>query len=202
MIKRASMHAAAGERVDFTPEQGLIGGCAKDERSITAEWGPVDPLIDGVKVKEIRNVPKENGFLTEIFRADWALGEDAVKQVFQVVLSPGGTSAWHAHQFTTDRFFVSCGLVKLVLFDARSGSPTHGLINELRLGIIRPRLIVVPPGVWHGVENIANESSCLINLVTRAYTYEDPDHWRLPPDTPKIPYSFSRTKPHDLEGSL
>jgi len=32
--------------------------------------------------------------------------------------------------------------------------------------------------------------SILVNLVDAAYSYDDPDHWRLPPDTPEIPYSL------------
>ncbi|MGH9901494.1 MAG: dTDP-4-dehydrorhamnose 3,5-epimerase family protein [Pyrinomonadaceae bacterium] len=182
--------------IDFTPEQGLIEGAAKDGHSITADWEPLRELIDGVKVREVKNVPKDNGFLTEIFRADWALDEGEVEQVFQVVLSLGGVSAWHAHQFTTDRLFASHGLIKVVLFDARSHSPTYNRVNEFRIGSVRPTLIVVPPGVWHGVQNLSEGPSLLLNLVNRAYAYEDPDHWRLPPDTPKIPYSFIQPTPN------
>ena len=182
--------AAAGE-LGFTPEQGMIEGSAKDPRSITSDWTPLQELIDGVKLREVRNVPKENGLLTEVFRADWALDAGGVGQVFQVVLAPGGLSAWHAHQFTTDRLFASHGLVKVVLFDARTRSPTHGRLNEFRVGLLRPTLIVVPPGVWHGVQNISREPGCLLNMPDRAYSYDDPDHWRLPPDSPEIPYSFA-----------
>ena len=186
------MKAFVEEQIAFTPEQGLIEGCAKDERSITSDWEPLRELIEGVKLKDVKNVPKENGLLTEIFRADWALDEGAISQVFQVNLFPGAISAWHVHQFSIDRLFVSSGLMKVVLYDARTGSQTYRLINEFRVGLMRPTLIVIPPGVWHGVENISTEPSCLINLVDRAYAYEDPDHWRLPSDSPRIPYSFSR----------
>jgi dTDP-4-dehydrorhamnose 3,5-epimerase len=186
------MKAFADKETDFTPEQGLIEGCTKDERSIASDWEPLRELIEGVKVKEMKNVPKENGFLTEIFRADWALDAGEVKQVFQVNLLPGSISAWHAHQFATDRLFASQGLLKVVLFDARANSPTHKLINEFRLSLARPTLIIVPPGVWHGVQNISTEQSYLINLVDRAYAYDDPDHWRLPFDTQQIPYSFTK----------
>jgi dTDP-4-dehydrorhamnose 3,5-epimerase len=31
----------------------------------------------------------------------------------------------------------------------------------------------------------------VLNLVDRPYRYEDPDRWRLPPDTPEIPYRFT-----------
>ena len=105
-------------------------------------------------------------------------------------LAPGEVSAWHAHQTTRDRLFVSQGMLKIVLFDARKGSPTFGRLNELRFGTVRPALVTIPPGVWHGVQNLSGEPSCLLNLVDRAYQYEDPDHRRLPPRTAKIPYRF------------
>jgi dTDP-4-dehydrorhamnose 3,5-epimerase len=30
----------------------------------------------------------------------------------------------------------------------------------------------------------------VINIVDRAYDYHDPDHWRVPDDSPHIPFSF------------
>jgi dTDP-4-dehydrorhamnose 3,5-epimerase len=32
--------------------------------------------------------------------------------------------------------------------------------------------------------------SLILNAVDRSYSYENPDHWRLPPDTPHIPLSL------------
>lgn len=177
---------------NFTAEQGRIDGDRKDQQSITADWELLQPLIDQVQVKAIRNVVKENGVLTEVYRRDWMLDDGGVEQVFQSLLFPGGISAWHAHQLTTDRLFANHGVLKVVLYDARQSSPTYGLINEFRCGSVRPTLLVVPPGVWHGVQNISHEPAFLLNVVDRAYTYEDPDHWRLPWDTEKIPYSFSQ----------
>ena len=58
------MKAFVDGKIAFTPEQGLIKGCTKDQRSIASDWEPLRELIDGVKVKEIKNVPKENGYLT------------------------------------------------------------------------------------------------------------------------------------------
>lgn len=168
----------------------MIEGAAKDRQSITSDWVPLQPLIDGVRVREVRNVPKENGVLVEVFRREWALGDGVVDQVFQVTLFPGAISAWHAHEMTTDRLFVNQGQMKLVLYDARPGSPTHGLVNEFRFGSFRPALVVVPPGVWHGIQNLSNEVSSMLSMVDRAYRYEDPDHWRLPPSSPQIPYTF------------
>jgi dTDP-4-dehydrorhamnose 3,5-epimerase len=167
-------------------------GATKARQTITADWQfTTQQLIAGVAVKEVKNVPTGYGFLTEIFREEWGLDSLPVGQVFQAVLRPGGISAWHAHECTTDRLFVNTGLVHIVLYDGREFSPTCGTINEFRLGSLRPALIVVPPKVWHGIHNISDETSSTLNLVDRAYRYEDPDHWRLPPDSPQIPYRFS-----------
>lgn len=167
----------------------LLDGATKDRQTINARWTPAAmQLIDGVSLREVLHVPKSNGFLTEIYRREWIGGDAAIEQVFQVVLEPGAISAWHAHAETTDRIFISHGLVHLVLYDAREDSPTRGLVNELRIGTIRPALVVVPPRVWHGLRNLAATMSIVLNLVDRAYDYEDPDHWRLPADTPEIPF--------------
>ena len=174
----------------FGAAEGHIAGSVKDRQSITSDWEFLQPRIDGVQVREVKHVPKSNGYLTEVFRSDWGLDARGVDQVFQNVLLPGGISGWHVHRFTTDRIFVTHGLMKLVLYDARTESPTYGQIDELNLGALRPALVVVPPGVWHAVENVSHEAAALLNLVDAAYRYEDPDHWRLPIDTPEVPYSF------------
>jgi dTDP-4-dehydrorhamnose 3,5-epimerase len=175
---------------DFTPEQGNISGSSKDSHNISANWEKIQSFIDGVIVKHVANVPKDNGLLTEIFRQDWFSSPVAIDQIFQAVLNPGEISGWHSHQHTVDRLFVSSGLIKTVLFDARTTSPTYGAINEFRSGTAAPTLIIVPSGVWHAVQNISPVPSILINFTDKAYQYNDPDHWRLPIDTDKIPYSF------------
>ena len=163
----------------------------KDKQSITADWLPVtSDFISGVRIKEVKNVLKNNGFLTEVYRSEWNLDDLAVGHIFQVTLNPGGLSAWHSHAFTTDRLFVNHGTIRVVLYDGREDSPTYGKINEFRTGINRPMLIVVPPKVWHGVYNYGNTEASLLNIVDLAYDYENPDHWRLPSESVEIPYRF------------
>jgi dTDP-4-dehydrorhamnose 3,5-epimerase len=172
-------------------DEWRLAGAGKDSQTITARWTPSDlGLIAGVTIREVLNVPKSNGYLTEIFRREWAEGGGEADQVFQVVLDPGAISAWHAHARTTDRLFVSYGRARIVLYDAREESPTRGVVNELRFGTIRPALIQVPARVWHGVQNVSDGPSILLNIVDRAYDYEDPDHWRVPADSPEIPFRF------------
>jgi dTDP-4-dehydrorhamnose 3,5-epimerase len=171
-------------------ESWLLEGAVKDVQTITARWTPAaQTLIDGVDVHEVLNIPKGNGYLTEVFRREWVRTPE-VDQVFQVVLEPAAISAWHTHANTTDRIFVSYGIVRIVLYDAREHSPTRGTVNEFRFGTIRPALLSIPPRVWHGVQNISAAPAIVLNLVDRAYAYDDPDHWRIPHDSAEIPFAW------------
>jgi dTDP-4-dehydrorhamnose 3,5-epimerase len=166
-------------------------GAQQDRQSVTSDWNSLQDAIEGVRVREMKNVLKSGGdVLCEVFRRDWMLDDGDVDQVFQSVMNPGSISAWHVHRLTIDRLFASHGVLQIVLFDARENSPSRGRINEFRLGALRPALLIIPPGVFHGVQNISNQPAVLLNLVDNAYQYEDPDHWRLPMDTDKIPYRF------------
>lgn len=171
-----------------------LEGTKQDQQSITADWMPLRAAaIHDVVILESRWVNKANGRLTELYRRDW-LGTDAhVDQVFHVVLTPGGVSAWHVHGETVDRLFVASGQVRVVLYDARSDSPTYRQLLELLLSEYRPQLVIVPAGVWHGVENVGTDPAVIVNMPDRAYHYEAPDHWRLPPSSDQIPYTFGPT---------
>lgn len=176
---------------DFLRADGFIAGAQKDHQSITADWQLLVPVIEGVITREVKHVVKsDGGWLTEVFRNDWLVDDLGVGQVFQNSLSPGAASGWHVHHFTTDRIFVNRGTLRIGLYDAREASPTHAMTNQFTLGDHRPTLVVIPPGVWHAVANPGSDVAALLNLVDRAYSYEDPDHWRLPIDTPLIPLRF------------
>ena len=171
-------------------QEWRLPGMVKDRQTLNAQWTPVEQrLIDGVEIREVLNVPKSNGYLTEMYRLDWDLGP-LVDQIFQVVLLPGAISAWHAHATTLDRLFVSTGLIRIVLYDSRADSPTRGQLNDFRFGTVRPATVLVPPRVWHGVMNIGDTPATLMNFPDHAYNYEVPDHWRIAPDSYEIPFRF------------
>lgn len=166
-----------------------LHGAARDIQSITKDWQLVgQELIDGVVVRETANVVTGYGRLTELYRSEW--DEGPVGQVFQSALDTGQVSAWHAHGETRDRLFVTMGRMLVVLYDARVGSTTHGLLNVFRYGEHRPALISVPPRVWHGVKNIGQTPGALVNVVDHAYSYADPDHFRVPADSGEIPFDI------------
>ena len=168
----------------------MIKTARKDPQIISEDWQLLKKTIDGVHVKEVRHVPRDHGVITEVFRPEWDPTGRPVVHVYQSRLFPGAIGAWSCHTRTIDRLFVNQGRLKAVLYDGREDSPTYGMINEIHLGDDRPALVVIPIGVWHGLQNLGASDALVLNLPTEAYNYKDPDHWRLPYDTAEIPYRW------------
>jgi dTDP-4-dehydrorhamnose 3,5-epimerase len=83
--------------------------------------------------------------------------------------------------------------MKVALYDAREDSPTYRAINEFFVGEKNPVLISVPPRVYHGFKAIGTETAYFLSIPTLPYNYEEPDEYRLPPDTKEIPYDWVLT---------
>ena len=83
-------------------------------------------------------------------------------------------------------------MTKVVLYDNRESSKTHGLINEFFLGENNPILVQIPAGVFHGFKCIGETESMMLNIPTEHYVYDDPDEFRIDAHDPSIPYDWSR----------
>ena len=148
-------------------------------------------MIDGVVVKDLRMIPDERGYLMEMLRSDWPEFE-RFGQVYVTAVYPGVVKGWHYHKIQTDHFICVSGMAKVVLYDNREGSPTHGEVNEFFMGWQRPRLLKIPPGVLHGFKGIGQEMALIVNVPTELYNYEQPDEYRLPAHTDQVPYDWAR----------
>ena len=149
-------------------------------------------MIQGVKIKKCRVIPDERGRLMEILRSD----EDLFLkfgQVYMTACYPGVVKAWHMHKLQTDLVCSLSGMVKLVLYDGRKDSPTYRAVEEYFIGTHNPSLISIPPGVYHGWKCVSSEEALLLSVPNEPYNYQEPDEFRLPPDTPTIPYDWLLT---------
>jgi dTDP-4-dehydrorhamnose 3,5-epimerase len=147
--------------------------------------------IAGVKVKPLRLVPDERGWLMEILRGDDTAVFTKFGQVYVSATYPGVVKAWHLHRRQVDNFACVAGLVKLVLVDTREDSPTLGAINEFFIGTQNPMLIQVPNLVYHGWKCISVEPALVVNVPTEPYDHAEPDEYRLDPHE-TLPYDWSR----------
>jgi hypothetical protein len=97
----------------LSPSAGALPGATRDAQSITRDWQLLREPIAGVDVREVKNILKDNGCLTEVWR-------DVGASTFVLHRYSGADRAAGAsrHGMSTPRhgpFFASHGHLKIVL---------------------------------------------------------------------------------------
>ena len=147
-------------------------------------------LISDVKIKSLRLIPDERGYLMEMLRSDWP-EFDKFGQSYVTACYPGVVKAWHYHNRQWDHFVCVHGMAKVVLYDQRVDSPSKGNINEFHIGFLNPLLVKIPPLVIHGFTAEGGQPALIANFPTELYNYQQPDEHRVPYNDPSIPYDWS-----------
>lgn len=147
-------------------------------------------MIEGVVVRQLRRNVDERGWLMEVLRKDWPDVFTGFAQAYVSLNYPGVIRAWHYHKKQNDVFVCLAGMIKVPLYDARDGSPTKGKVDEHLIGDDNPAAILIPPGVYHGYKTVGTKPSLLLNLPTALYDREHPDEFRVPYDSPDVPYNW------------
>jgi dTDP-4-dehydrorhamnose 3,5-epimerase len=174
-------------------ENSIVSAAQKDAARVSADGQILQPRIHDVGCVERPAIATRNGLTAEVYRQDWPTTAPQVGQILYVSLRPSAISAWHLHRAQTDHIFCVQGALKLVIFDPRDDSPSRGLVDVRLLHSARPQLIVIPPNLWHGLQNLdPARDAAFINAFDRVYNHADPDEYRLPADSSEIPFSFAR----------
>ncbi|MBA3340367.1 MAG: dTDP-4-dehydrorhamnose 3,5-epimerase family protein [Gemmatimonadaceae bacterium] len=147
-----------------------------------------DPPIDGVSVRPLRVIPDERGKILHMLRADQP-PFDTFGEIYFSCVYPGAIKAWHIHRRMTLNYAVPYGMIKLVLYDDRAGSPTHGQLMEIFSGESNYVLVTVPPMVWNGFKGIGTMMAIVANCATLPHDPDEID--RRDPFASDIPYDWS-----------
>lgn len=134
-------------------------------------------VIEGVLVHDLPKHVDERGYLLEILRSDHP-DFQGFGQVYASACLPGMVKAWHAHRNQTDYFCCIAGNVKIGLYDKRPDSPTCMLSETIVCGEMAPKLVIVPPLVWHGFMALGTETAVVLNMPNQLYNYASPDELR------------------------
>jgi dTDP-4-dehydrorhamnose 3,5-epimerase len=147
------------------------------------------PTIDGVRVIELTRHADDGGAMTELARLTdgrvAGLGDFTARQVNYSEMTPATIKAFHLHARQTDVWFVPpSDRMLVVLLDVRRDSRTEGQRQRVVLGNGASRLLVIPPGVAHGVRNIGERRGCIIYFTDVHFSPEPAtcDEGRLPWD--------------------
>ena len=168
------------------PVEGLDRLDAK-QSAVDAQGRLQQQLIDGLRFRPTRPVPHEDGTVAEVARVDWEEVDEPIVHTHVTTTQPGRVRAWGLHRQSTDRLFVVKGLVSIVVYDGRVGSPTQGVLNEFKVSERNPGLLVIPPNLYHGWKVIGTEEAFIINMPTSAYDHSQPDALDLPYESPEAP---------------
>ena len=144
-------------------------------------------MIQGVSIRPLKQIPDERGKVMQMLRRDDPWFEKFGEIYFSMVY-PGVVKGWHLHKIMTLNYAVVLGVIKLVLYDDREGSPTRGEIQEIFTGEDAYALITIPPNVWNGFKGTGIKPAIVANCAT---TPHDPSEIvRLDPSSKKIPYDW------------
>lgn len=150
-------------------------------------------MIDGVRIHPLRRIADARGDILHMLRVDDPHFERFGEIYFSAV-RPGVVKGWHLHRRMTLNYAVPVGRIRLVLYDARDGSPTRSVLQEITLGGEEYRLVRVPPGVWNGFLGLGEEPSLVANCATLPHEPEEIE--RRPPRWDGIPYDWGEISPH------
>jgi dTDP-4-dehydrorhamnose 3,5-epimerase len=144
--------------------------------------------IDGLTVTPLRRIADERGAVFHMLRCD-SEGFERFGEIYFSMVYPGAIKAWHLHKEMTLNYAVPVGMIKLVCYDDRLGSPTHGNLVELHVGALNYALVTIPPRVWNGFKGEGDQPAVVANCATVPHHPDEIE--RVDPFAPDIPYDWS-----------
>jgi dTDP-4-dehydrorhamnose 3,5-epimerase len=146
--------------------------------------------IHDVVIKKLVTHSDDRGYFREILRDDDNLmarfGQTSFTKTY-----PGVIKAFHWHKHQDDLWYVAAGMARVVLYDQRTDSPTHGETQVIYAGEDNPVLILIPAAIAHGYQVIGVKPVLLFYHSTRSYNPDDPDEERIPFNDPAIGFDWS-----------
>jgi dTDP-4-dehydrorhamnose 3,5-epimerase len=129
--------------------------------------------IEGVIWKPLKKFHDQRGWLAELFRHDELAAEFHPVMAYISVTEPGVARGPHEHVDQADCFcFIGPSNFKMYLWDNRPKSPTYLAKQTDVVGIDKPMLLIIPPGVVHAYKNVGRESGLVFNCPNRLYKGE------------------------------
>jgi len=150
-------------------------------------------MIEGVKIKKLKAIPDQRGRLMEILRSDDEIFEK-FGQVYMTTVKAGVVKAWHYHKIQRDNFCCVKGKIRIGLYDARNDSSTFGKTMDITVSLEDPKLVSIPPNVYHGFEGVADGESIVVNTPTELYNHAKPDEYRVDAFKNDIPFDWNKLR--------
>jgi dTDP-4-dehydrorhamnose 3,5-epimerase len=144
--------------------------------------------IEGVEVVPLRKIVDERGMVMHMLK-NTDLHFQEFGEIYFSCGYPGVVKAWHIHKEMTLNNCCVVGMIKLVLYDGREGSSTHGELMELFIGEDNYCLVKIPPGITNGYKAFGTQMAVLANCATMPHDPQELIY--IDPFENDIPYDWA-----------
>jgi dTDP-4-dehydrorhamnose 3,5-epimerase len=144
--------------------------------------------IEGVIVQPLMQIADNRGSVLHMMTRDSKFLIQFGEVYFSEIHS-GKIKAWKRHKKKIQNLTVPINKIRLVIYDNRSSSSTHGKIVEYELG--RPDhycLVHIPPMLWYGFQTLGDQTALIANCADQPHDPEETES--LPIDSNEIPYQW------------
>jgi len=143
----------------------------------------------GVKIKLLKEIYDERGFVKHMLRSDSSFFT-TFGEVYFSFIKPNIVKGWKCHKLVTQNMAVPQGVLRLVLFDPREGSPSKGKLIELVIGDGNYCLVQIPPGIVYGFQSVSKAGALIANCIDMPH--QPDESIIIPIDSDEIPYCWNR----------
>ncbi len=148
---------------------------------------PKTSTNENIQVIQLDRYIDERGQVMHMLRSDDPYFSKFGEIYFTTVFS-GEVKGWNRHLKKTVNLAVVYGLMKIVLFDDRTGVPDQARTETVIAGPENYVLVVIPPGIWFSFKAIGSDKAIMADCATEPYMPGEGE--KKPIDTPDIPYSW------------
>ena len=144
--------------------------------------------IEGVIVQPLMQIADNRGSVLHMMTRDSKFLIQFGEVYFSEIHS-GKIKAWKRHKKKIQNLTVPINKIRLVIYDNRSSSSTHGKIAEYELG--RPDhycLVHIPPMLWYGFQTLGDQTALIANCADQPHDPEETESLHV--DSNEIPYQW------------
>src|SRR5271169_6547330 len=96
-MDRPETHVAA-TALDASILDQTLAAATRDAQTVTPEGKPIAPLIEGIKIREVRTHYDARGSVIEIFDKRWGWNSAPISSLHCFTVRPGFVKGWGLHE--------------------------------------------------------------------------------------------------------
>lgn len=136
--------------------------------------------IQGLEFFPIKVFENEKGKLFHHVRSDSPYFAQ-FGEIYYSMTYAGVIKGWKLHHEVTQIFVVPIGSVRILLYDLREGSPTHGCHDLVDLGhdVGNYGALKIPPGLLYAFGTLGEATSLVANQISMPHRPEESTNYPL-----------------------